>query len=218
MVIRASLHEFDVPFGFLFLQNVSTGNIIPKIPPLKIANIALMPLNSEKKIKIAVFGSAFNPPSLGHKSAIDKLDHFDRVLLMPSISHAWGKEMLDYEQRCRLVELFIADLASTKVEISKLEQELYKPGESVTTFTVLNELQSAYPCSELTFIMGPDNLLSFHKFSRYKEILARWSLLVCPETVPIRSTKIRDSLRSGRTISDLVTPKVASYLAEYQPY
>ncbi|MDF4536048.1 nicotinate-nicotinamide nucleotide adenylyltransferase, partial [Vibrio parahaemolyticus] len=49
--------------------------------------------------KIAVFGSAFNPPTLGHKSIIDSLGHFDLILLVPSIAHAWGKTMLDYELR-----------------------------------------------------------------------------------------------------------------------
>ena len=57
--------------------------------------------------KIAVFGSAFNPPSLGHKSVIDSLSHFDLVLLVPSISHAWGKQMLSYEIRCELIDAFI---------------------------------------------------------------------------------------------------------------
>ncbi len=47
--------------------------------------------------KIAIFGSAFNPPSLGHKSVIESLSHFDLVLLEPSIAHAWGKNMLDYQ-------------------------------------------------------------------------------------------------------------------------
>ena len=58
-------------------------------------------------MKIAVFGSAFNPPSLGHKSVIERLSHFDKVLLVPSLSHAWGKEMLPFDTRIDMVLTFI---------------------------------------------------------------------------------------------------------------
>ena len=34
--------------------------------------------------KIAIFGSAFNPPTLGHLSVLERLTHFDRILLLPS--------------------------------------------------------------------------------------------------------------------------------------
>lgn len=84
--------------------------------------------------KIAVFGSAFNPPTLGHKSIIDSLGHFDLVLLVPSIAHAWGKTMLDYELRSQLVDQFIQDIGSNKVQRSDVEQALYAPPEAVTTY------------------------------------------------------------------------------------
>ncbi len=72
--------------------------------------------------KIAVFGSAFNPPSLGHKSVIESLSHFDLILLVPSISHAWGKQMLSYEIRCELIDAFIHDLQSDKIQRSIVEE------------------------------------------------------------------------------------------------
>lgn len=94
-----------------------------------------------KKSKIAVFGSAFNPPSLGHKSVIESLTHFDRVLLLPSIAHAWGKQMLEYSARCELVDAFIEDLQVDNVERSTIEESLYSPESSVTTYAVLEALE-----------------------------------------------------------------------------
>ncbi|MCV5855789.1 hypothetical protein OFN53_34760, partial [Escherichia coli] len=78
--------------------------------------------------KIAIFGSAFNPPSLGHKSVIESLSHFDLVLLEPSIAHAWGKNMLDYPTRCKMVDVFIKDMGLSNVQRSDAEQALYQPG------------------------------------------------------------------------------------------
>lgn len=168
--------------------------------------------------KIAVFGSAFNPPSLGHKSVIESLAHFDQVLLLPSIAHAWGKQMLDYAVRCELVDAFIEDLAVNNVARSTVEEALYTPEESVTTFAVLEALEQQYPHSQLTFVIGPDNLFNFAKFYNSQEILSRWSVLSCPETVKVRSTDIRQSLIDKKAIDHLTTPKVCRKLSEKEYY
>jgi nicotinate-nucleotide adenylyltransferase len=160
-------------------------------------------------LKIAVFGSAFNPPSLGHKSVIDSLSHFDQVLLVPSIAHAWGKSMLPYEQRCQLVDALIQDLASDKICRSDIEEQLYRPGENVTTYAVLTALQQAHPQDELTFVIGPDNLFKFERFYRAKEILQQFNVMACPEKVSVRSTDIRQQLQQGKDIDTLTTPSVA---------
>ncbi|HGS4483739.1 TPA: nicotinate-nicotinamide nucleotide adenylyltransferase [Vibrio cholerae] len=168
--------------------------------------------------KIAVFGSAFNPPTLGHKSIIDSLDHFDLILLVPSIAHAWGKAMLDYEQRNRLVDQFIQDIGSSKVQRSNVEEALYTPKNSVTTHAVLTRLQALYPEDELTFVIGPDNLLNFAKFYKADEILRRWAVMACPERLPIRSTAIRDALQNGQPITDMTTSGVERLLHQQQLY
>lgn len=168
--------------------------------------------------KIAVFGSAFNPPSLGHKSVIDSLNHFDRILLVPSISHAWGKEMLDFDIRCQLIEAFIADIGSNKVTLSKLEQDLVVPDKSVTTYEVLTKVEQIFPSADITFVIGPDNLLNFDKFYKSSEILQRWSIMVCPERIPVRSTEIRQRLSENAEISDLTTPSVEGLLKQLNVY
>lgn len=169
--------------------------------------------------KIAVFGSAFNPPSVGHKSVIDSLTHFDQVLLLPSISHAWGKQMLDYDLRCELVDAFIQDLNLSNLVRSTVEEELYKQsGEPVTTFEVLAQLEQDYGNSTLTFVIGPDNLFKFNKFYKADDIVKRWSLLCCPDKVSVRSTDIRNGLKKQNDISSLVTEKVCQMLVEKSYY
>ena len=168
--------------------------------------------------KVAVFGSAFNPPSLGHKHVLESLSHFDRVLLIPSISHAWGKTMLDYTLRCRLVEAFIKDLATRHIELLAIEQALWQPDQSVTTYALLTHLQCQWPDAELTFVIGPDNFFRFHEFYRAEEIVQHWSVMVCPEKVNIRSTHIRQAIAAREDIQDLTTPSVAALLEQLQVY
>ncbi|EGU41953.1 nicotinic acid mononucleotide adenylyltransferase [Vibrio ichthyoenteri ATCC 700023] len=170
-------------------------------------------------MKIAVFGSAFNPPSLGHKSVVESLTHFDRVLLLPSIAHAWGKEMLAYSARTALVDAFIADLNMNNVERSTIEETLFNSSQSsVTTYAVLMALQAEDPAAELTFVIGPDNLFNFSKFYNAAEIVRRWSVMACPEKVAIRSTDIRNSLLDGKEINHLTTPSVCAMLVENNYY
>ena len=168
--------------------------------------------------KIAVFGSAFNPPTLGHKSVIDSLGHFDRILLVPSISHAWGKNMLDYQERCQLLQAFIQDIQWGKLEISNIESSLMQPKEGVTTYAVLDALQAQNPDAELTFVMSPDNLFSFGKFYRAQEILERWSVMACPQRLAIRSTDIRNKLSQHQSITGLTTPSVEAMLLQNKFY
>lgn len=165
--------------------------------------------------KIAVFGSAFNPPSLGHKSVIDSLTHFDKVLLLPSVAHAWGKQMLAYDVRCQMVDLFIQDLQLDNVARSRVEELLLKPGNSVTTYAVLDELQRQCPQDELTFVIGPDNFFKFADFYRAQDILSRWSVMACPEKIMVRSTMIRDKLEAGESVSALTTPLVNDFLSDH---
>ncbi|ATF10122.1 nicotinate-nicotinamide nucleotide adenylyltransferase [Candidatus Enterovibrio altilux] len=163
--------------------------------------------NQHEQKHIAVFGSAFNPPSLGHLSVIKRLSHFDTVLLVPSVVHAWGKKMADFDKRCDWVNEFITDVNISNAFLCADERDISK-NTLVTTWILLSHLQNQYPCSLLTFVIGPDNFLNFMKFYKAKEIIKKWSILTCPETVKVRSTHIRDALQRGEDISSLTTPRL----------
>lgn len=170
------------------------------------------------KQTLAVFGSAFNPPSLGHRSVLERLGQFDKVLLLPSYQHAWGKVMLDYEARCDLVRAFISDIGQSNLELSTLEQQIAIGDNAVTTFAVLEALQLKNPNSDITFVIGPDNFLSFQRFYKADDILKRWQVMACPETVPVRSTLIREALLNKSDISHYTTPTVNAMLVNDNRY
>ncbi|MHA2939630.1 nicotinate-nicotinamide nucleotide adenylyltransferase [Vibrio sp. RC27] len=169
---------------------------------------------------IAVFGSAFNPPSFGHKNVIESLTQFDLILLVPSIAHAWGKEMLDFQLRCELVEAFIDDLAprSNRVELCRVEEELLESNQSVTTYQLLNYLAELYSADNLTFIIGPDNLMNFGKFYNADKIMDHFSVMALPEKVKVRSTDIRTRLQNKESVEGLTTPSVIKLIEQTQSY
>ena len=167
---------------------------------------------------IGIFGSAFNPPSLGHKDAlIQAAKHCEKILLLPSASHAFGKDMLPYEIRYHMVSAFARDIQSDvtcPIEVSSLEQEMASEGISpIYTFDVLDRLETELGTNQLAFILGPDNANpdTWARFYKHQEIDQRWQKLICKEQQAIRSTLIREKVAEGadtETLFSLTTPSV----------
>jgi nicotinate-nucleotide adenylyltransferase len=151
-------------------------------------------------LKFAVYGATFNPPHLGHLDAIHQLlDEYDHILLIPNASHAFGKEMLDFELRCELLRLLLDQFLPEhpKVRVSRIEALLHQrnPDQPVYTYTLLKSLKASLPEeSVMHFVMGPDNAQpeKWQRFYRYDAIEAEFGLRVVSENLPIRSSQIRE--------------------------
>jgi nicotinate-nucleotide adenylyltransferase len=167
-------------------------------------------LNANKtKKRIGIIGSAFNPPHLGHKDIIEQIyKDYDEILLIPSYRHAFGKNMVPYQDRLYMAsmlgEAFHAEKHlkfehETAIMTSAIERDLgINNDKPVYTFDVLNELEQRYLNAniqpELTFIIGPDNATheTWNKFYRGEEIVKRWNLRAVSERIPVHSTLIRE--------------------------
>lgn len=173
-------------------------------------------------MRIAIFGSAFNPPTLGHLDAIQYLldsQDVDKVMLVPSYAHAFGKNMLDYTERLNLLEQFILDINHQKVELLAIEHTISDDVRPVYTFDLMDYLQTHhFSDDDLMFVVGPDNLKNWHKFYRAQNILGRWQRLVVPERINVRSTQVREYVANGRSIQQLTTKRVADFISKNHSY
>lgn len=169
--------------------------------------------------RIAVMGSAFNPPSLGHQDVIvQALKQCDQVWLVPAFRHAWGKKMAAYQQRCEMVDLFVQDIADARVRLCAFEHDI-ATDKPVYSYDLLAALQTRIQADDqLLLVIGPDNAASFDKFHRAAEIQQRWQLLVVKERVSMRSTKIRAALQQHQSIAGMTTARVADYLSTHSVY
>ncbi len=167
-----------------------------------------------KPQKIFVFGSAFNPPHRGHQDVVEQcLALADHVIVVPSYHHAFGKNMMPFNLRMELVEAWVSSVSNPdRVSVSTLERELGRdhPDQPVFTYTILEYLQEQYPNAELTFVVGPDNAEpeTWRKFYRADDILKCWSLYVAQENKKVRSTLIRNTLRTGKMPDAEMCPAV----------
>lgn len=161
-----------------------------------------------KNKRVAVIGSAFNPPHLGHKDIIEQIYlDFDEILLIPSYRHAFGKKMVAFKHRLFMTsmmgqafhnECYLAYQHSTPILTSDIEREIGQTQTGpVYTFNVLETLEAKYQKAginaQLTFVVGPDNASheTWSKFFRGDEIMKRWNLRSVSERISVHSTEIR---------------------------
>lgn len=182
--------------------------------------------------RIAVFGGSFNPVHYGHIGVARRVmeeNLADEVWLMVSPRNPLKEQsgLLDERIRLDLVRLAVADVPG--VVACDFEFALPRPSYSWQTLTALTR---TYPEVSFSLVIGSDNWLLFPKWAHYEEILDRYSLIVyprpgffvrassLPDTVrllnaplfPWSSTDVRNHLRQGGDVSDMVPPSVAERL------
>jgi nicotinate-nucleotide adenylyltransferase len=195
-----------------------------------------LPVNL-KVMKIGIFGGSFNPIHFGHLRLAEwivKAGYVDTIWLMVSpqnplkVQSGLMPETLRYEmarKACESVE---------GVEACDIEFRLERPN---FTWRTLEALREAYPEHEFALVIGEDNWVLFEKWSRYSEILASTELLVYPRgevsqegpvyllegakgvsvmqgapLFPFSSTEVRDHLKAGLDVSEMVPRVVVELL------
>ncbi|NVJ60753.1 MAG: adenylyltransferase/cytidyltransferase family protein [Gammaproteobacteria bacterium] len=198
---------------------------------------------ANKMIKVGVLGSAFNPPHLGHKDILQQINHeFDEILLVPSFRHAFGKNMVKYEDRLAMAssmaQMFECQLKRerktvTPILVSDVERAIGEGNtQPVYTYDVLQTLEERYQAfginARLTFILGPDNASfdTWNKFYKAEEIKERWGLRSVSERLKVHSSQIRQ-LISGyprpeylfmSRLTHFLDKPVASYIYQHNLY
>jgi nicotinate-nucleotide adenylyltransferase len=168
---------------------------------------------------IGVFGSAFNPPTRGHLDAITQaLSVCEEILLVPSIAHAFQKQMIPFEGRLSLIEAFVSDIDDSRLKICRIEEELWDGEGSVFTVDVLQALQVQNPDKDFAFLCGPDNILALHLFERPQVILSQHHVFSLRDRTGIRSTMVRNAAYFDNPIGEMVTGSVLNIIKEQRLY
>ena len=179
-------------------------------------------------MKIGLYFGSFNPIHIGHlivaNTMVENTD-LDKAwfVVTPQSPFKKNKDLLHEFDRYEMVEKACFD--NSNLEPSDIEFNLPKPNYTIDTLTYLQE---KFPQHQFTLIMGEDNLVSFHKWKNYEQILEYFSLLVYPRSTPsncelishpkvtlvkapllnISATYIRNELKNDNTIRYIVTDEV----------
>jgi nicotinate-nucleotide adenylyltransferase len=190
--------------------------------------------------QIGVFGACFNPPTLGHWNVLEQASHaFDKILLVPSLSHPFQKFSISIAHRLMMLSLMVeswnAATGKNNVLIDNIEaiiQNKNNPNAPIYTFDVLTALTDKYQKQGIEcafkFIIGPDNYKKevWQKFYRYQDIEKNWGVFVVEEQLSIHSTYVReiiathlgDELSLKQKLETFLEPKIIDYILHYQLY
>ena len=194
---------------------------------------------------LGIFGGTFDPIHTGHlivaRAALETLG-LDEVLFVPA-GKPWmkaGEDVSPPEDRARMAELAVA--GDPQFRVSRMEVE--RPGETYTLDTL-----RALPAGDgqPVLLLGADAFANFAAWREPAEVARRARIAVlgrpgrdtaaiidevkaevpnvdaAPLEAPlieISATAIRDRVRRGLPIRDLVPPAVAHYIADrglYRP-
>lgn len=188
--------------------------------------------------RFGIYGGTFNPIHNGHlhliRAACAQLS-FDRLLVVPANipPHKAATDLASNRDRLEMARLATAGMPGVWVS----DIELRARGKSYTVLT-LERLRALFPECRFTLLMGADMLESFDRWHRWRDILkladiaafarneGEESLLerkaaligrarvVRVEPLPLSSTLVREKVRRGEDISDLVPEPVAAYIYE----
>ena len=182
--------------------------------------------------RTVVFGGSFDPPHFGHASActylLDCLGA-ERVLLVPTHHHPFGKQSTAFEHRLEMCRRLAAPFGD-RVLVSEKEREL---GGAGRTYDLICALEQAEPDTRWVLCVGADILGEVERWYRWDAICERVEVVVLgrggyrpgelegmqPVTLPeVSSSKVRTMLAAGESVWGWVPATVIDYIQQTRLY
>lgn len=187
-------------------------------------------------MNIAVLGGSFDPPHIGHYLVIKQIQELrsdiDKILLVPSFRHQWKPIQASATDRLAMMRYLIGE----RIELSDMETERKQGEYTIDTIRLLKKQIDA----TFYFIVGSDIIYEFHRWKKTEELIQLATFLVFPRdpyhvpkkipkgfeliqdknliTTNLSSTIIRDRIKNGKSIHNLVQKEVENYIIQKKLY
>ena len=188
-------------------------------------------------MKIGILGGSFNPPHKMHfkigNSLLEK-GYVDKIVYVPTGSqYKYKNNLVEDYHRVKMLELMIKNNEMFEVSDYELKDQV------VYTYDTLKYFREKYPNDEICFVCGADNLsyvdewkngiylLENYKFlvvKRYTDdiskILERFHkykdniLVTDVEPDSLSSSEIREKIKNGENISELLDKDIYDYIVK----
>lgn len=166
--------------------------------------------------RIALYGGSFNPPHQGHLDVIKWLANdcpqdLNEVWVLPTVNHAFAKELADYEVREELVTAMIDDAFKGGYYPPIRDSIKVVRREEVYTAELLDNLEAENPGDEFVPVIGADIINAAGDWHRWGDVVARKPIVVARKGVEcktdlkvhevdaaeVSSTSVRERLANG---------------------
>jgi nicotinate-nucleotide adenylyltransferase len=181
-----------------------------------------------KRVEFGVYGGSFDPPHIAHALAVCAalcVHGMERVLVVPTYAHAFGKRLTAFEDRLRMCELTFLHLR--QAEVCSIERDLPSPSLTLRT---LQALAAQHPEVQLRLLMGGDILAQTHAWHDFAAVerlapplvIERQGFAAHDPTQPalpaVSSSEVRRRLAAGESTRGWLSPSVEQYIAARQLY
>ena len=182
------------------------------------------------------FGGSFDPPHIGHLSIIQScVIDSERIILIPTKKSPFKDQIpvSSAYHRIRMLELLINKIAHP---IIIDDWEINNPAPNYT-YETIRHLQTDYPDSNLSMVIGGDQLTRFQGWKNYREIMDVVRIVAFNRDksqynppvgmqiswladfhIKISSTAIRKKIIEGYIPSNDLTPEVLKYIESNHLY
>ena len=188
--------------------------------------------------KVGIFGGTFDPIHLGHlitAQSVKEIRNLDKIIFIPAYisPHKTDAKPSSPEDRLNMIKIAVDGIPFFDCS----DIEVNKGGISYTIDTLM-ELKKYY--DKIEFIIGYDNIFTFHTWKEPDEIFKladvivlkrksshppqfedkyfRQAIFVQTRGIEISATDIRERVKSGMPINFLVPPKVMEYIYNHKLY
>lgn len=190
-----------------------------------------------EKIKTAIYGGTYNPIHNGHLAvakAVIESGLADELWLLVTPQNPFKKnqQLLSDTIRFRMAQEAVIGLKG--IEASDFEFNLPKPSY---TYNTLKALEEAYPERQFILVMGADNWPKFGMWYQGEYIRQNYDVIIypregfhLPEQMPdtihvlecpmvdVSSTQIRERVKEGLPVNELIPAGVARIISEENLY
>jgi nicotinate-nucleotide adenylyltransferase len=129
--------------------------------------------------RVGVLGGSFNPPHLAHVMAalaVYATEELDHLWVIPTASHAFGKDLAPFADRVRMAHLAFRHFAGG-VAVLDLEERLPRPSYTVNLLRALHRLR---PGIKPVWIAGSDFLVDLPRWREPDEVVRLARFVVLP--------------------------------------
>jgi len=145
-----------------------------------------------RKIKVALYGGAFNPITNGHiqtaKFVLDTSNEFDEVWILPCFHHMYNKNMAPAEQRLEMCKIAAEIDKRIKVFDYEIKNKFF--GETFYFVKRLKDEKELMEMYQFSMIIGQDNANTFHTWVNYQELERMMRFVVIPRRGFKRDTNV----------------------------
>ena len=193
-------------------------------------------------MRLGIFGGSFDPPHTGHLQLarfVLKKKSLDKLIFVTAFKTPYTDKSssVSFEDRLKMTQMTVEKISGFEVS----DVEGVRGGDSFTVDSVryFRELYSL-GADQLFLIIGADSLARFDEWKSTNEILNECSVCVLNraevkhesfdkrfidrvefldnELMEVSSSEIRNQIREGRDVEQLVDRKVIEYISDRKLY